>query len=732
MYTHAHIHLQTDEVEFFVVEESGRRGSKSSDRAVHILFLPFGTVTFEKTLAGGASATVIVEPRVHPHEEPGLLLLTGGQSVLHGAKSVQEVELWSRCSPEGLIPRVGDTLQCDVTLYRPEKLIFARSIKVLSFRKLGRQFGAICDLPQRGGFGFIRCADAETDVYFRSTEVVGAGGGFLAEDCLKVDMLVSFEIIADEVSSNRSSSTGPKLRAIRVKQELVQRPSKVLLCPVPVRGVVVSECKKDVHGVIEVSAVDRHLLPPVEDDVFACYQDIVESIDEFKNCEHWKEVIIEHWPNQLKKVLLNLIRSKYPGIGYEFLNVLNLGGLGSTSLAGSKKQGDAVKVWKMGGDAYKVWADSIVESPPSHPEGETPQGNRSGDGYSILYTKKNSQELLTDSLKVGTELSLEVLLDQSKCIRVASNLSMPDYPVDDGDGRGGVGCCGVMDGKYIRCIPTDERLNWVYSGGGKKSIDGESNPANLKPNQLVKFDIRVRGGIRIATKVEAIDELALESLPNGHFCKNSIVLDGVCLGVVVPGNLIVPVDLSQCPLLQNKIVDLASAAAKAKVARTTKKSSSKSTASKADENSWKKISNKEEEEHTSSSSSPAVAQADVSGSVNVESASLVSDAKEDAETLSAPDIKVVHYPALPPPSLPLDLPEGVTFDGDVGKVVAFSAVVSFALQRHPVKAVVSEALISKAKSHAASALLAQNCRIRGTISSLKVNTAPGIDRKSVV
>jgi hypothetical protein len=128
-----------------------------SDRAVHLLILPPGTVKFEVSIGKGAFATVIETSESYPEELPGMAKLDIPLSieVITGKKGelIHQIEIWQRCLPEDLICKVGDRLCLDVQYYRPEKLYFARSVKVSSFRKIGREIGKIC-LLKDSGFGF--------------------------------------------------------------------------------------------------------------------------------------------------------------------------------------------------------------------------------------------------------------------------------------------------------------------------------------------------------------------------------------------------------------------------------------------------------------------------------------------------------------------------------------------------------------------------------------------------
>lgn len=195
-------------MQFYVISEHTR--GKLSDRAVHISNLPRGTVLFERTLTEGAWGTVVSLPRVSSRgEEPGKIQLevpvkgegVGEKDSVEGGDVVKTVELWARCLSESISAqlRVGDVLRLDVTVYRPEKLIFARNVSVEKFFSVARSYGTVCDVKEARGFGFLRSSIGDVDAYFRVGEVVGAGGQPLKEQAVTVGMHVSYDTIIEEV-----------------------------------------------------------------------------------------------------------------------------------------------------------------------------------------------------------------------------------------------------------------------------------------------------------------------------------------------------------------------------------------------------------------------------------------------------------------------------------------------------------------------------------------------------
>ena len=155
------------EFEFYCIAENAK--GKMSDRAVGIRYLKRGSVQMEYLLAEQVLATVVQEPRMHPQEEPGILLLQspldlpiqirsklgsrGTSKEETEMETLKEIELWQRCCPDNLIFRCGDTIKINVHYYRPEKLFFSRDVKVEAFRLLGRESGKVLTLKQ--GYGFL-------------------------------------------------------------------------------------------------------------------------------------------------------------------------------------------------------------------------------------------------------------------------------------------------------------------------------------------------------------------------------------------------------------------------------------------------------------------------------------------------------------------------------------------------------------------------------------------------
>ena len=198
--------------------------------------LKTGTVQLEISLGKDVLATVVTEPRLHPREAPGILRLhiplsvpdlsnkgkskgkEKGKEGKEGGeggdgdgeteeiennnkteKILQEIELWSRCAPEGMTFRIGDVIQTDIQHFRPEKLQFARNIRMKGYRQIGRRTGRVTAIKD-SAYGFIRITapfthnglvDEREDCYFRASEVAhGTTGAMLPVEQIVVSLQI--------------------------------------------------------------------------------------------------------------------------------------------------------------------------------------------------------------------------------------------------------------------------------------------------------------------------------------------------------------------------------------------------------------------------------------------------------------------------------------------------------------------------------------------------------------
>ena len=107
--------------------------------------------------------------------------------------------------------QVGDRLRLDVQNYRPEKILFARAVKLKSFRKLGRETGVVCGVRDQG-FGFVRSHVREINIFFRISEVITESGTVVRDGDIVTGSCLSFDVV-EELRGVPNS----KLRAVRVQ-----------------------------------------------------------------------------------------------------------------------------------------------------------------------------------------------------------------------------------------------------------------------------------------------------------------------------------------------------------------------------------------------------------------------------------------------------------------------------------------------------------------------------------
>ena len=210
------------EVSFLVL----RGGPGEKPRACRLELLPEGTVKFEDILAQRVPARV-----VKAHKEPqtfrddggregnrdgraGLLQLcapegaageapegTAGES--GGAEKMRSCnynagEMLSYSAGDleaglrGVSLRVGDRVLCDVAKRRADGVSLAKSVSLLSLNAGCRDEGVISALKEKDGYGFIRCATRNADVYFRINEVLGDKGA------AAVGAGVAFDVTGDD------------------------------------------------------------------------------------------------------------------------------------------------------------------------------------------------------------------------------------------------------------------------------------------------------------------------------------------------------------------------------------------------------------------------------------------------------------------------------------------------------------------------------------------------------
>ena len=234
-------------------------------------------------------------------------------------------------------------MRLDVQNYRPEKIIFARAVKLQSFRKLGRETGVVCGVRDQG-FGFVRSNVRDFNIFFRLSEVLGERGTPVKEGDISVGSCLSFDVVEET-----RGVPSPKMRAIRVQLLSPDSASSVsshmpsleglnmdgdsshshsnspaggrgapaseleqvgggglTLLQAEVKGIIVSVAKRDAPGIIRASSIGD----------FGCIgesqgnQELYEAIKEFRDCKEIEEVILENVSSGLRKEYHSVLSEK--------------------------------------------------------------------------------------------------------------------------------------------------------------------------------------------------------------------------------------------------------------------------------------------------------------------------------------------------------------------------------------------------------------------------------------
>eukprot|EP01041_Mallomonas_annulata_P011521 gene11521-24091_t len=553
------------DVEYYIIKESSK--GKQHDRAVHIKILPDGTIQLECPLTTNVQGTVIQEPKLHPHEHPGSIRLKEPLSI-PGHKTLEIIELWPRCCPDNFIVRAGDIINFDVIHYRPEKLYFARNVIMKSYRKIGREYGKVCRVKDQG-FGFLHSSIRDMDIYFRTGEVIDSNGHILRENEVTQDMIVSYDVITEENGRNsNNNNTRYSLRAIRVRTEnsLEDETSRTKLKKKDIRGIIVREAKKDVPGLIRATT-DISDMGPTDEDLLST---LYEAILEFQNFNEIKEIFIDNIPPAQRRLYYILLDEKFNNIAYNTIS--------TPAAAGSDSKAKTLKLWKLDDTKFALWKSTKAANPVI----ETGTNTTS----SITYLKNDvivNTEL--GPMIRDKEVSFDLYLDKRTGKLVGRAVSLTDYPALDSPGihYGITEILAKNKTGFIRVIATDEKLSWNTLGcssssssntngngngtggshghghvhghspvkailGGSGSGSGSTTGVPITDNTEVSFEIRIRGGVRTASSVTPL-------LPIGSLRKEEL-LPGVCTAIVVDELHVVLADVTGCPLLASKYVDL--------------------------------------------------------------------------------------------------------------------------------------------------------------------------------
>lgn len=743
---------QGAEVEFFVITECVK--GKMSDRAIHVRSLPKGTVKFELVLASAVRAVVIAESGARPEESPGIARLDqpvsftalqqSADSALLGAASaaaakkagnadaaasdpsITSIELWQRCLPEELVCRVGDVLQLDVHYYRPEKLFFARSVKVVQYRALGREKGHVCALKENG-FGFIHSPLRGADAYFKSSQVLSWESLPAPESSLKIGTVVSFDVICEDTNA------GGKLRAKRVVLEnpataQQQAQEEIARCTLleGVKGTVLRvSTKKDSPGLIKL------LLPAQVEELRNladfCDPELVDALTAFQACAELQSTVIQALPLATLRSYYHVIESRFPGLAHE----------STPTDARDPSLGHNLKIYKLAGEKYDVWRAAHAKTLSTSTGTTADKGKQQSDLTTLPFYKDDYCTPEFGALAADLKVVFAVCWDSVRARRVARKICLTDEPVCDASGAELGEQSGIVDvlvdkgEKYgfIRCIPSDEKLFWHMAStstsnkagaGGNKDKDAAS--AAVVPLMLgseVSFQLRRRGGLRCAANIR--------TLPQGTLSSET-VLPELCTALVTAPNQLVLVDVSAAPLLRKKFVD---PRVVAEATGATKDPSTTVTES------WSKVALDGSSPVPSpvpvpsaASVSPAdvivelesetskVAIADetaVESPVPADSSSSATLQQVPAEAVDSSDYKAKYFQPLPRTPLPIQgTPEGLQLQ--VGDLVRCRVTVKWASQRSPLHAEVVEVVASPAVGEVSRSAFKK----KGRISRMKV------------
>ncbi|KAK2146556.1 hypothetical protein LSH36_600g01076 [Paralvinella palmiformis] len=153
-----------DEVRFTVAKDPT---SPTRNTATRILFLPKGTVVFEKILPKRCTGTVEKEPTNKGKDsDPGIIMYDVNgtkQTIPYHLKSVQ-----------GAAPKCGDKVEFQICESSKNSIKNAVSIRTLSTNGAAKQYGFIATL--KDSFGFIEMADHEKEVFFHFSALEGEPG----------------------------------------------------------------------------------------------------------------------------------------------------------------------------------------------------------------------------------------------------------------------------------------------------------------------------------------------------------------------------------------------------------------------------------------------------------------------------------------------------------------------------------------------------------------------------
>ena len=624
------------------------------------------------------TATVVQNCETLPEESPGTLRLLTPISIKEITdvedSELREVELWQRCLPEDLTCKVGDVVTLDVHYYKPEKLYFARSVRIKHYRNLGRETGRIIALKEHG-FGFVYSSSRNTDIYFKSNLVVGPSGTFVSESALKVDAIVSFEVAVE------STSSGGKFRAQRVLLESNTDRSTILK---DVRGLVIRTTKGSAPGLIKIAPEQASELSGAK----SYDPELFQALTEFSELPQWKKVSIVGAPTvTLRSISAILDAGVISGVTYD-VKIFddNDPGLGKV-----------INIEKIAEEDYEKWLAGVKAK--TKPSGSKEKdGESSKQKESALAAKDTIQFLKEDYVSeefgsIGNDLTVlfDICWDSNKGRQIARNIRLTDEPINGNEKQFGVIDVAIdkSGGKFgfIRCLESDEKLYWYLSPAMVASLraKGKSaeNPLPLHVGSEVSFTLRRRGGLRCAAEIELIEQGSLFKEVESPY---------VCIGIVTDKNEILLTDVSKSPDFNRKYVDLKLLSDLMAVSKDQKCSGDSKTSAL-----WEKIGSS-----ASSNTPPVQSVASGVSAANIEeefpSDSVVDlDGKEKGTESSGFQVeyKPKYFPCIPRKAIPLSTASDSSYA--VGTVVNCLLTVNWLLQRSPLHAsIVSPKIDSKA------------------------------------
>ncbi len=549
------------EVDFFVIAENVR--GKLSDRAFHINILPKGTISLEITLATACIATVVIEGTMYPKEEPGLVALhspiTGNDNNL-----IKEVQLWGRCVSDNLILRCGDVISLKVQYYRPEKLIFARDVNIISYRSYGRETGTVGIIKDQAdkAYGFIKCNHREGDLYFRTNEVMDiTTNKMLDESVIGQNLKVAFDV------SDESRNQNKLLRAVRIRliddvnTTGVAGPCLQSNC----YGSIIKVAKKDSPGIIAINSTKSNISSTAIDS-FSTPQYIILSLRQFEQDTFLNDITIDSLTGIQIAFYHKVLCAKFPSLSHAIVHKSSNGSPIDSSRRLLSSRGSnyhSIKIWKNSNNLSESCSSKEIKCCDTHDISD--MQNMITNFKEIVYHFKDIDEQY-GPLYRSSEVKFALHSDIETNCKLACDVTLTDEPVNV-DGIENSLIYGIIDaiqntksGKigFIRAIPTDEKLQFHIL-----NIDKDANRL-LNEKSLVSFNLRKRGGIRTAVNISSVSPSSIDDNTSPGI-STDIILPGICKGIVVnlnspstgSNNLygIVLVDVNSCDLLKEKYLN---------------------------------------------------------------------------------------------------------------------------------------------------------------------------------